>query len=69
MPVLTPSCSSAFDPQQIQIMKEAFERALRLSFIRDRTSLRAECVARRIIYSFVAGERNPSQIARMATEN
>jgi hypothetical protein len=60
---------SVFDEQQVQIMTEAFEEALRLSEIEDRSSLRAESVAERIIVSFKLGERDPKRIARMAVEN
>lgn len=59
----------AFDEQQVLLLTEAFEEALRLADIQDRGSLRAESVAERIIWFFKVGESDPKRIARMVTEN
>lgn len=50
-------------------MIEAFEEALRLADIKDRTCPRAEAIADRIITTFEIGERNPVRIARATVEN
>ncbi len=63
-----PGCS-VFNEDQVHVLTEAFEEALRLTEIQDRTSLRAESIAERIITTFEIGERDPKRIARLAAEN
>jgi hypothetical protein len=63
------SSRGVFDEQQVQILTEAFEEALRLAEIQDRESLAARAIAERIIAYFKFGERDPRQMARMAAEN
>src|SRR5262249_23527357 len=69
MPIGKPLAPSVFDDNQVHVLTEAFEEALRLTDITDRTSWRAEAIADRIIATFGTGERDPKQIARAAVEN
>jgi hypothetical protein len=63
------SSRGTFDDLQVHVLTAAFEEALRLTDIVDRTGLRAESVAHRIIDLFKTGETDPRTIARLAAQN
>jgi hypothetical protein len=54
-----------FDAHKIQIIIPAFEKALRLADVNDRTSLVAQLIARRVFAEFEKGEVDPKRIARL----
>jgi hypothetical protein len=58
-----------FDQRQLSILRQAFEEALRMNEIEDRSDIRAETIARRIISSYVRGEDDPIKLARVASAN
>lgn len=57
-----------FDEQQVHLLSKAFDEALRLADIEDRSGEQAEAVAQRIITTFQVGERDPKRIARIAAQ-
>ncbi len=61
--------SSCFDEDQIKILFDAFEEALFLAQITDRTGPQAEAIAQRVIEVYRGGERNPKHICRQAAAN
>lgn len=69
MEIGKPPACSAFSGDQVAVLTEAFEEALRLADIKDRTCPRAEAIADRVITTFELGEREPKRIARAAVEN
>jgi hypothetical protein len=58
-----------YGPEEIEIMVVAYQAALRLSGVTDRTSLTAELMARRLIGIFAAGETDPQKIAADVAAN
>jgi hypothetical protein len=60
--------AGAFAPEEIKILKQAFEKALELAHVTDRKNMRAEKIARRVISLLKDGERDPTQMAHFAAE-
>lgn len=56
----------AFGPREIEIMTAAYEEALRLTGLTDRTSPRAASIAQRVIVLFEKGEDDATRIAKLA---
>jgi hypothetical protein len=56
----------AYEPGDIEILTEAFEEALRLAGVEDRTTVAAEMIAQRVIAQFEKGETDPKRIAERA---
>jgi hypothetical protein len=67
MPILELFEGAAYEPRDIQIMTEAFDEALRLEGVADRTSVLAELIARRVLMQFQKGEVDPKRIAQIVT--
>lgn len=65
MPILRPLHHSPFGPHDIEIMKNAYEEALRKAGIADRTA-DAEFLASRILRLFKDGESDAHEIALKA---
>jgi hypothetical protein len=59
----------SLDDIETKILATAFEEALNLADITDRTSLEAEAIARRILLLFKMGERDPKQMSFEAVGN
>ena len=68
MPILRLLRGGSYGPHEIQIMVDAYMEALRLAGVTDRKSLRAETIARRVIFLFERGETDTRQIASLAIE-
>jgi hypothetical protein len=58
-----------YDQRQLSILRQAFEEALRMHEIEDRSDIRAETIARRIISYYARGENDPIKLARVASAN
>jgi hypothetical protein len=69
MPILRLLKKGSYEPNDIQIMTQAFEEALRLAGVSDRTTIEAESIARRVIRQFEGGVTDPALIAREAADN
>jgi len=65
MPILRLIKRGTYEPRDIQIMTEAFDEALRLAGVADRTSAFAELLARHVIAEFEKGETDPKRIAQL----
>jgi hypothetical protein len=61
--------TSVFNERQLSILRQAFEEALRMNEIKDRSDIRAQTIARRIISSYALGERDPINLACTASRN
>ncbi len=59
MPILRLLQHSAFGPSEIEIMKNAYEKALQISSPVDRASSAAELLALGVIALFKGGETDP----------
>lgn len=68
MPILRLLPPSEYGPDEIEIMKRAYEEALKICGVADRTSAAAELLAFRVIALFKAGERDLQLIARRASD-
>ena len=55
-----------YGPSETQIMVDAYMEALRLAAVTDRTSARAESIAKRVIFLFEHGETDSRRIAHLA---
>jgi hypothetical protein len=62
------SASAAFDPQTLQIMQFAHERACKLLDIRDKSDPMAEIIAKEIIRLASHGEREPQRMSRLVVK-
>jgi hypothetical protein len=62
------SASAAFDPQTLQIMQFAHERACKLLDIRDKSDPMAEIIAKEIIRLASRGEREPQRMSRLVVK-
>jgi hypothetical protein len=69
MQVAFPTETGVFDDRQVSILSEAFEEALLLLELKDRSCISAQALAIRVIAHYSKGERDPKQIARKAAEN
>lgn len=69
MPIRSLLSANSFDEYQSKTLTDAFEEALRLADVADRTSLPAEAIAQRVIVLFKTGEKDPKDIARLAAGN
>jgi hypothetical protein len=58
----------SFDPETIEIMSKAYDKAKRRLHDTGQPALVQEVIAKRIIDIAAAGERDPDQIARRALE-
>lgn len=63
MPILRLLKGSPYGPREIETMTQAYEAALCLCEINDRTSPTAELMARHVIGLFASGEDDPKKIA------
>lgn len=63
MPILRLLQGSPYGPREIETMTTAYEAALRLCEVNDRTSPIAELLAKRVIGMFSSGEDDPQKIA------
>lgn len=68
MPILRLLQNGPFGPEEIGIMKNAHEEALRIAGITDRKTAAAEDIAWRVIGLFKTGERDPHLMAEKAAE-
>lgn len=59
---------SAFGPQEIKRMTDAYEIALALLGLVDRSDPITQTLARRVINAAQTGEENPNRIASLAIE-
>ena len=66
LPFLT---GTAFSPEVVKVMGEAFDRATRNLHDRGQPAVVQEVVAKRIIDLAAWGERNPDTIAKTALES
>jgi hypothetical protein len=64
MPIRRLLQESAFAPQEVQVLSDAFEAALRELRLVDRTDPAVELVAKRIMQMAQQGERDPGAITR-----
>ena len=55
-----------FGPEEVEILRRAFDRALRLLHLVDRGDPLAELVARKIIEIGATDVRDPAEIAKIA---
>jgi hypothetical protein len=62
------SARAAFDPQTLQIMQFAHERACKLLDIRDKSDPMAEIIAKEIIRLASRGEREPQRMSRLVVK-
>jgi hypothetical protein len=62
------SARAAFDPQTLQLMQFAYDRACKLLDIRDRSDPMAEMIAKEIIRLASHGEREPQRMSRLAAK-
>jgi hypothetical protein len=62
------SASAAFDPQTLQIMQFAHERACKLLDIRDKSDPMAEIIAKEIIRLASRGEREPQRMSQLVVK-
>jgi hypothetical protein len=62
------SARAAFDPQTLQLMQSAHDRACKLLDIRDRSDPLAEMIAKEIIRLASHGEREPQRMSRLAAK-
>ena len=62
MPIRRLLQGSAFTPQEVQVLSEAFEGALRELGLVDRSDPAVELVAKRIMDLASAGERDPVRL-------
>jgi hypothetical protein len=69
MPIHRLLKNGAYAPRDIEIMVEAYGEALRIAGVTDRTTFRAEELARRVVSQFETGETDPKLIAQRATQN
>jgi hypothetical protein len=60
--------NSAFDPDDIKRMTEAYERALVVLGLADRNDPFTETVAQKIIFVAQTGEKDPERICALAIE-
>jgi hypothetical protein len=58
----------AFDPETIEVMGKAYDKAKRRLHDTGQPALVQEVIAKRIIDIAATGERDPDQIARRALE-
>jgi hypothetical protein len=68
MPILRLLQDGVYGPSEIEIMKSAYEQALKISDLLDHTSAAAELLAFRVVALFKSGETDPHLIARRAAE-
>ena len=68
MPINRLLKSGAFGPDEIEVLSNAFEAALRELKLVDRTDPVAEWVAKRIIELAQQGERDPVRLREGATK-
>jgi integrase len=61
--------NSAFGPEDIERLSAAYEEALRLLQLSDRTDAATQIIARRIIQAAQSGVREPSEICRLAIKD
>jgi integrase len=61
--------NSAFGPEDIERLSAAYEEALRLLELLDRTDAATQIIARRIIQAAQSGAREPSEICRLAIKD
>jgi integrase len=61
--------NSAFGPEDIERLSAAYEEALRLLQLSDRTDAATQIIARRIIHAIQSGVREPSEICRLAIKD
>lgn len=66
MPIFRLIQRGTYDPGDIRIMAHAFDEAIRLACVTDRTSQRAELIAARIVALFEKGETDSKRIAQLA---
>ncbi len=66
MPILRLLQNSVYGPPEIEIMKNAYQEALQISDLADRTSVAAQLLAFRVIALFKSGETGPHLIAKTA---
>jgi hypothetical protein len=59
---------AAFDPQTLQLMQFAHDRACKLLDIRDKSDPMAEVIAKEIIRLASQGEREPQRMSRLAAK-
>ena len=68
MPIRRLLHESAFAPQEVQVLSDAFEAALRELRLVDRTDPAVELVAKRIIQMAQQGERDPVRLREGAVK-
>ena len=66
MPIFSLIQRGTYDSRDVQMMVKAFDEALRLACVTDRTSRRAELIALRIIAQFEKGETDTKRVAQLA---
>lgn len=66
MPIYRLLQNSAFEPEHIKRMDEAYERALVVLGLKDRTDPLTDNVARLIIEAAQTGEKDPEMICTLA---
>ena len=59
---------SAFGPDEIALMHEAYEAALVKLDLKDRSDPMTEVVARSVILLTQSGEKNPARICELAVQ-
>lgn len=64
MPILRLIKRGTYEPRDIEIMTQAFEEALRLAGVTDRTTVFAEMIARHVVAEFENGEVDAKRIAQ-----
>jgi hypothetical protein len=60
--------NAAFDPDDIERMTDAYERALVVLNVADRNDPLTETVAQKIIFVAQTGEKDPERICSLAIE-
>lgn len=69
MPINRVLQGSSFGPDEIRVLNDAYEDALRALYLIDRNDPLTEIVARKIVQVVQSGTRDPRQIAGMAIKS
>jgi hypothetical protein len=64
VPILRLLRGSPYGPREIEIMTAAYQEALHLTGVTDRTSAVAELMAKSVIDRFSTGEDDPHELGR-----